>query len=475
MVEIIDEGKITGAIDLIDVENIEKITEQMKKCICHIYTERNTQNKRKEGTGFFCKIPFEHKTISVLMTNYHVINDEYLKNNKKIKITINDEEITDTINLNENMKIYSSVKNEYDLMIIKLEKENDIYHYLELDDKLFKENSEKLYDIYEDRSIYILHYPKGNKLSVSFGYGIKKVNEYYFSHLCNTEPCSSGSPILNLKTNKVIGIHKGAKNNNENETVFNIGILLKHPLDKLKAMKKSEIKITINIDEKEINKDIYFLDNTDGSSFNGVSHLHDNLTELNESNTELYINEQKFKYQKYFKPESKGIYSIKLKFNVDIKDCSFMFYKCYNITDIDLSHFNPENLTDMSYMFGLCNSIKSIPDISKWDTKNVTNLSYIFRYCNSLETLPDISKWDTSNVTDMSYMFASCKSLKSLPDISHWDTKNVTKMNWMFFDCSSLKSLPDISIWDIGKANEKYNMFIGCENIIPKYIKRLYE
>ena len=72
-------------------------------------------------------------------------------------------------------------------------------------------------------------------------------------------------------------------------------------------------------------------------------------------------------------------------------------------------------------------------------------------------------------------MFASCKSLKSLPDISHWDTKNVTKMNWMFFDCSSLKSLPDISIWDIGKANEKYNMFIGCENIIPKYIKRLYE
>ena len=79
------------------------------------------------------------------MTNYHVINDEYLKNNKKIKITINDEEITDTINLNENMKIYSSVKNEYDLMIIKLEKENDIYHYLELDDKLFKENSEKLY------------------------------------------------------------------------------------------------------------------------------------------------------------------------------------------------------------------------------------------------------------------------------------------------------------------------------------------
>ena len=108
MVEIIDEGKITGAIDLIDLEKISKITEQMKKCICHIYTEKNEENKKKQGTGFFCKIPFENKVIPVLMTNYHIISDEYIKNHKKIKITINDEEIMDTIYLNEKMKIYSS-------------------------------------------------------------------------------------------------------------------------------------------------------------------------------------------------------------------------------------------------------------------------------------------------------------------------------------------------------------------------------
>ena len=32
-------------------------------------------------------------------------------------------------------------------------------------------------------------------------------------------------------------------------------------------------------------------------------------------------------------------------------------------------------------------------------------------------SLPDISKWNTNNVTDMSYMFSNCKSLISLPNL----------------------------------------------------------
>ena len=46
-----------------------------------------------------------------------------------------------------------------------------------------------------------------------------------------------------------------------------------------------------------------------------MKHFHDNLKELNELNTELYINNKKYKYKKYFIPEKEGIYSILLKFN----------------------------------------------------------------------------------------------------------------------------------------------------------------
>ena len=37
MKEIINEGKIKGAIDAISLEKAEKIVEQMKICICMVY------------------------------------------------------------------------------------------------------------------------------------------------------------------------------------------------------------------------------------------------------------------------------------------------------------------------------------------------------------------------------------------------------------------------------------------------------
>ena len=479
----IDEGKINGAIDAISLENIVNITKQMKRSICQVYGDQI-------GTGFFCKITFGGTIIPVLMTNYHIISDDFLKNNKKFKISFNDEDKYDIININENSKIYSSIREKYDIMIIKLNEEKDIYHYLKLDEHLFDEDSEY---IYEDKSIYILHYPMG-KVHVSFGYGIQKEDKYYIKHLCNTDHCSSGSPILNLKSNNVIGIHSGLIKNivKNKEVKYNLGVLLKYPLNEMNKnkeikeikeiklikkkemkneidkkkeneIKKNEIKLEIKINKDEINKDIYFLDNTDGY-FNDIGHFHDNLKELNELNTELYINDKKYKYKKYFNPDKEGIYIIKLKYNINIKDCSFMFCNCKNIINIDLSSFqDTKNVYKMSYMFSGCESLKSLPDISKWDTTKVNNMIGLFSGCETLESLPDISKWNTQNVNDMSGMFSGCESLKSLPDISKWDTQNVTNMRCMFSECYSLKSLPDISIWDIKNVNNMDRMFYDCK------------
>ena len=56
-------------------------------------------------------------------------------------------------------------------------------------------------------------------------------------------------------------------------------------------------------------------------------------------------------------------------------------------------------------------------------------MSSMFYGCSSLSLLPDISKWNTNNVTDMSFMFSGCSSLSSLSDISKWNTNNVIYMN----------------------------------------------
>ena len=65
----------------------------------------------------------------------------------------------------------------------------------------------------------------------------------------------------------------------------------------------------------------------------------------------------------------------------------------------------------MSSMFSRCSSLSSLPDISKWNTNNVTNMSYIFSGYSYLSSLSDISIWNTNNVTTMTSMFDRCPNI----------------------------------------------------------------
>ena len=131
---------------------------------------------------------------------------------------------------------------------------------------------------------------------------------------------------------------------------------------------KNEIIMIIKIDENDINKDIYFFDNIDDEDEykdkkeeeidkDQYKIKHDKLKEMNKSNTYLYINDRKYKFQKYFKFENVGEYSIKIKLNFVIIDCSFMFYNCKNIINIDLSNFNTMNIINMDRMFCCCENL----------------------------------------------------------------------------------------------------------------------
>ena len=80
--EINEEGLIEHFPTLLSIRCTEKILEQMKKNICKIISPK------KEGTGFFCKIPFPDKEnlLKVLISNNHIINKELF--NSKISISI---------------------------------------------------------------------------------------------------------------------------------------------------------------------------------------------------------------------------------------------------------------------------------------------------------------------------------------------------------------------------------------------------
>ena len=245
------ESMIKGSVDPVNLTGTEKILNQMKNCICKI------KIGNMSATGFFCKIPIIN--MNFLMTNYHVINEDEIKENKEISILLNDNKEAKIIDLKIKREKYFS--KEYDITLIEIKENDGIKEYLELDDDILKDN-EKIY--YEQKSIYILHYLLGKNTCVSYGI-LNKINKYDIIHICSTDNGSSGSPILNLENNKVIGIHKeGSTNFN-----FNKGTLLKYPLnDIIKKYNKNENKNNviigeINIKKDDINEDIQIINSFD--------------------------------------------------------------------------------------------------------------------------------------------------------------------------------------------------------------------
>ena len=77
---------------------------------------------------------------------------------------------------------------------------------------------------------------------------------------------------------------------------------------------ENEINMIIKISENDLYKDIYFLDNIDDEKDEiKIKSEHNKLTEMNETNTDLYVNNIKYKFQKFFIFDKIGNYDIKIK------------------------------------------------------------------------------------------------------------------------------------------------------------------
>ena len=214
-----EENKLKDSIEPVDIEGTKIILNQLMNCICKI------KIKERIGTGFFFKIPFRNKMVKVLMTNYHILNEKYLEEIKVLNLSLNNDKEIIIIDLKITREIYCN--KDYDITLIEINEKDKIEEYLELDDNLFKEGAEI---IYVDKSIYILHYPDGKEAKVSYGL-LNNIDKCDIIHNCRTDIASSGSPLLDLKRNKVIGIQNKGSNN------YNIGTLLEFPL---KDFKKNE-------------------------------------------------------------------------------------------------------------------------------------------------------------------------------------------------------------------------------------------
>ena len=65
-----NEVEIKDALDPISIGKTIIILKQMENCVCKIHLEG------KDRTGFFIKIPYKNDFLTVLITNYSVLNEE---------------------------------------------------------------------------------------------------------------------------------------------------------------------------------------------------------------------------------------------------------------------------------------------------------------------------------------------------------------------------------------------------------------
>ena len=145
----------------------------------------------------------------------------------------------------------------------------------------------------------------------------------------------------------------------------------------------------------------------------------------------------------------------------NVKDMSHMCYHCSSLKKINFSNFNTNNVRNMRGMFSECSSLKEL-NLTDFITKNVTDMRYMFYDCSSLTEI-NLSSFNINNVTDIGYMFYNCSSLKEL-NLSNFNTNNVADMSYMFSGCSSIKklNLPNFNTNNV--INMSY-MFYNCSSL----------
>ena len=460
---------------------IQVLNKRIKKCIFKL------DDENENIVGFFCSIPYNKERLTVLITNDEKIDKNYIINNPIIRIIIEGKKTN--LMINDGRRYLVNEKYKTTIIEIIPQKDN-IYQMLEFDQNMFNEQPNLSYI---NSYIIVFDYLSKSKISMSCGL-INRIDNYIIHHNCNY--FNSGSPILNILSNRVIGLNI---NNSHNLEEIN-SIHLKEPINEYMKMyynvnklnldleknennnnnkERNEIRMILKINKEDLYKDIFFLDNSKG---------HKNLEELNDSNTTVYISDEKYKFIKCFRPKIEGIFIIKIKLTIKMKNCSYMFHNCANVSNLDLSYFdssliektdfmfsqcinlsyinltnfNTKNVETMKAMFYDCNKLQNI-NLLSFDTTNVKNLSFMFGCCYQLDSI-DLLNFATNNVEDMSSMFLGCTNLKSI-DLKYFDTKNVTNMSKMFKKCKNLLevNLSSFETYNVKNMNE---MFKECSNLI---------
>lgn len=134
-------------------------------------------------------------------------------------------------------------------------------------------------------------------------------------------------------------------------------------------------------------------------------------------------------------------------------------YKYSKFNNIILGdNFITKNVTNMEGMFRKIYNVKTLNLGQYFDTSKVTNMFAMFEGGYYLENLILGDKFKTDEVTNMSRMFAGCWYVKDI-DFSKFNTKNVTDMSYMFNDATVFRNFTNTAKFNTEKVTDMSYMF----------------
>ena len=182
---------------------------------------------------------------------------------------------------------------------------------------------------------------------------------------------------------QVIGIHKeGIPGKGLNTGIF-VGEIFKNnggnnPSDGNNPSNNNYIIAEIYIKDEDINKEIQIINLYENQQRKWNFKIEkEYMNEEEIKKCEIRINDKLIPFTYLYKFTNKGKYIIKYSFYNYLSITNHMLSGCSSITNINLSNFNIQNVTDMSYMFSDCSSLINI-NLSNFNTQNITNMSLMF-------------------------------------------------------------------------------------------------
>ena len=207
-------------------EQKETILNQATNSICFINTGYI------KGVGFFCLIPNSDFAglQPVLITSF--LN---LTQNKILTLLYKNEE--KIIDIDESRHIYSNRT----CWITIIELKDDEFPpeiFLILDNLINNTDKEEiLNEQYINQDIYLIHYDDEKNPIYSYD-KIKEIKDFLIKGYCPNETILIGSPILNLNSFNVIGVHKGKSD----KTKSNMGLILRVLIKEYNKSKEGSTK-----------------------------------------------------------------------------------------------------------------------------------------------------------------------------------------------------------------------------------------